>query len=99
MTSPLGPSLLNTYTSSQIKNVLEKLTRIVLIFSSQIKLKKTKKKMLMYLFTTRYEKNKLEMEMFRGKINKNFCLNWSSHLYHEKDIIELKNVIQNFIQI
>ena len=53
----------------------------------------------MYLFTTRYEKNKLEMEMFRGKINKNFCLNWSSHLYHEKDIIELKNVIQNFIQI
>lgn len=99
MTSPLGPSLFNTYTSSQIKSVLEKLTRIVLIFSSQIKLKKTKKKLLMYLFTPCYEKNKLEMEMFRGKTNKNFCLNWSSHLYHEKYIIELKNVIQNFIQI
>lgn len=53
----------------------------------------------MYLFTPCYEKNKLEMEMFRGKTNKNFCLNWSSHLYHEKYIIELKNVIQNFIQI
>ena len=63
------------------------------------KIKENKKNLLMYLFTPCYEKNKLEMEMFRGKTNKNFCLNWSSHLYHEKYIIELKNVIQNFIQI